>query len=72
MSLVLLRRLMSEKWDELWPAWGKDIQEQVCEQVLKLAGSEQNASLRKRLADVIAEIARGTIGMFSVRESKKL
>lgn len=61
MCLVLLRRILSSTWDELWPAWSKETQEQFCEQLLKSASEEENAMLRKRLADVIAEVARSTI-----------
>lgn len=66
MCLVLLRRILSSNWDDLWPAWGKETQEQFCEQLLKSASEEQSAMLRKRLADVIAEVARSTIGMLHI------
>lgn len=57
-----MRRILSNKWDELWPAWSEENQQQFCEQLLKSATEEQNAVLRKRLTDVIAEVARSTIG----------
>ncbi|VDO18297.1 unnamed protein product, partial [Brugia timori] len=65
LCLVLMRRILSNRWDELWPAWSKENQQQFCEQLLKSATEEQNAVLRKRLTDVIAEVARSTIGIFS-------
>lgn len=57
-----MRRILSNHWDELWPAWSVENQRQFCEQLLKAATEEQNAVLRKRLTDVIAEVARSTIG----------
>uniref|UniRef100_A0A914ZIN3 Importin N-terminal domain-containing protein n=9 Tax=Parascaris univalens TaxID=6257 RepID=A0A914ZIN3_PARUN len=69
MCLVLLRRILSSNWDDLWPAWGKETQEQFCEQLLKSASEEQSAMLRKRLADVIAEVARSTIDTESGRQT---
>lgn len=69
MCLVLLRRLMASEWDDLWPAWGKENQEPFCEQLLKCASEEQNPLLRKRLADVIAEVARCTIDADTGRQT---
>lgn len=69
MCMVLLRRVLANDWDELWPAWGKENQEQFCEQLLKSASEEQHSLLRKRLADVIAEVARSTIDANSGRQT---
>jgi hypothetical protein len=54
---------MSNDWSELWPIWGKGVQVEFCEQILKATGEETESILRKRLTDVIAEVARNTIGM---------
>ncbi|VDN92315.1 unnamed protein product [Brugia pahangi] len=69
LCLVLMRRILSNRWDELWPAWSKENQQQFCEQLLKSATEEQNAVLRKRLTDVIAEVARSTIETETGRQS---
>ncbi|VDN02262.1 unnamed protein product [Thelazia callipaeda] len=61
LSLVLMRRLLYNKWSELSSAWSKENREQFCDQLLKLATEEQNHVLRKRVIDVIAELARSTI-----------
>uniref|UniRef100_A0A914UJU1 TOG domain-containing protein n=1 Tax=Plectus sambesii TaxID=2011161 RepID=A0A914UJU1_9BILA len=61
MCLVLLRRLLTQEWENLWREWGKEVQDQFCDQLLKCGAQEPTALLRKRLADVIAEVARNTI-----------
>lgn len=63
MCLILLRRLLSKDWDEVWPIWGEENQKGFCEQLLKLATEETHSVLRKRLCDVIAEVARASIGI---------
>lgn len=62
LCLVLMRRILSNQWDDVWPVWSVENQQQFCEQILKSATEEQNVVLRKRLTDVIAEVARSTIG----------
>lgn len=62
MCLVLLRRLLTQEWENLWKEWGKEVQDQFCDQLLKCGAQEPTPLLRKRLADVIAEVARNTIG----------
>ncbi|VDK72111.1 unnamed protein product [Litomosoides sigmodontis] len=69
LCLVLMRRILSNQWDELWPAWSVENQRQFCEQLLKSATEEQNAVLRKRLTDVIAEVARSTIDSETGRQT---
>lgn len=60
--MVLLRRALSSHWDEIWGAWDEETREQFCNQLLKSAAEEKTPLLRKRLADVIAEVARYTLG----------
>ncbi|VDN60043.1 unnamed protein product [Dracunculus medinensis] len=68
MCLILLRRLLSKDWDEVWPIWGEENQKGFCEQLLKLATEETHSVLRKRLCDVIAEVARASIDNESGRQ----
>ncbi|VDN39961.1 unnamed protein product [Gongylonema pulchrum] len=69
LCLVLLRRIIASKWDELWPSWTKENQQQFCEQILKSTTEEQTAVLRKRLTDVIAEVARCTLDSETGRQN---
>ncbi|KAI1730971.1 HEAT-like repeat domain-containing protein [Ditylenchus destructor] len=61
MSLVLLRRILSSSYDEFWGAVGKENKEQFHTQVLKSVGTETEPILKKRLTDILAELARNTI-----------
>lgn len=61
MSLVLLRRILSNEFEEFWQAVGTGQQAQFYEQLLKCTTEERDGGLRKKLGDVVAEIARNTI-----------
>lgn len=64
LSLVLLRRLLSNDWQELWPNWPVETQTTFCNEVLLCTQNELNEALRKRFCDLVAEVARNTIGRF--------
>lgn len=61
MALILLRRIISTSYDDFWPAVGKEVQEQFYQQVLERATNEQEVVLKKRLTDLLSELARNTI-----------
>jgi len=61
LALVLLRRLLSNDWQELWPNWSAETQTTFCNEVLLATQNEPNEALRKRFCDLIAEVARNTI-----------
>uniref|UniRef100_A0A1I7YJ02 Importin-5 n=1 Tax=Steinernema glaseri TaxID=37863 RepID=A0A1I7YJ02_9BILA len=61
MCLVLLRRILSSEFEDLWKAWGQATADQFCAQILEASMKETSAVMRKRLADVVAEVARSTI-----------
>ncbi|MFH4978712.1 hypothetical protein AB6A40_005421 [Gnathostoma spinigerum] len=69
MCLVLLRRIVASKWEDLCSSWNKETQQQFYDQLLKCAADESNTTLRKRLADIIAEVARCTIDEQSGRQT---
>uniref|UniRef100_A0A0N5AHD8 Importin N-terminal domain-containing protein n=1 Tax=Syphacia muris TaxID=451379 RepID=A0A0N5AHD8_9BILA len=69
LCMVLLRRALSSYWEEIWVAWDEKTREQFCNQLLKSAAEEQDSLLRKRLADVIAEVARYTVDENSGRQT---
>uniref|UniRef100_A0A915D2E4 TOG domain-containing protein n=1 Tax=Ditylenchus dipsaci TaxID=166011 RepID=A0A915D2E4_9BILA len=61
LALVLLRRIFSSSYEEFWTEVGADSKEQFHSQVLKCMGTETEPILKKRLTDVLAEMARNTI-----------
>ncbi|VDP50125.1 unnamed protein product [Heligmosomoides polygyrus] len=60
MCLVLLRRLLSSNWDELWHDLG-DQQKSFTDQLINTVMAEADARLRRKLLSVIAEVARNTV-----------
>lgn len=60
MALVLLRRLVADKMDDIVAAIPSEFN-QMKDQLIQSTGNEQTASIRKRLTDVISDIARQTI-----------
>ncbi|WKY14632.1 hypothetical protein Q1695_000287 [Nippostrongylus brasiliensis] len=60
MSLVLLRRLLSTDWDQLWEDLGTE-KKTFTDQLVNTVMAETDARLRKKLLAVIAEVARNTI-----------
>lgn len=71
MALVLLRRLLSNEWEELWKSWTPEDQNLFKNELLVACQGEQNETLRKRFCDLIAEVARNHLGTvtFSVSTS---
>lgn len=63
MCLVLLRRIFANNWEELISAVGQHLNA-VKEQLLKFSVEEEDLSLRKKLTDVVAEVARNEIGFY--------
>ncbi|TKR81890.1 hypothetical protein L596_015690 [Steinernema carpocapsae] len=61
MCLVYLRRIISSEYEELWQQWGTQESEAFCIKIIESSMHEKQPVLRKRLADVVAEIARNTI-----------
>lgn len=62
MALVLLRRLLSNEWEELWKSWAPEVQSGFRNELLAVCQIETNETLRKRLCDLIAEVARNHLG----------
>uniref|UniRef100_A0A7E4VVA8 TOG domain-containing protein n=1 Tax=Panagrellus redivivus TaxID=6233 RepID=A0A7E4VVA8_PANRE len=60
MSLVLLRRLIADKYDDIIAVVPTEFAS-IKEQLIQSIGTEQTASVRKRMTDVISDIARQTI-----------
>ncbi|KAK6059143.1 hypothetical protein COOONC_03231 [Cooperia oncophora] len=60
MCLVLLRRLLSSKWDQLWHDLGPQ-QKSFTDQLINTVMAESDSRLRKKLLAVVAEVARNTV-----------
>ncbi|KAF0306609.1 Importin-5 [Amphibalanus amphitrite] len=58
MSAVLLRRLLFAKWEEFYPNLPVEAQTQLKEQLLSAILQEQSESIRKKMCEVAAEMAR--------------
>ncbi|KAG7467002.1 hypothetical protein MATL_G00148650 [Megalops atlanticus] len=61
MAAVLLRRLLSSSFDEVYPGVPPDLQTAIKTELLVGIQSEASPSLRKKVCDVAAELARNLI-----------
>ena len=62
LAAVLLRRLFTTMTDDTWSTIPEPIQTTVKEQLLIIVQQEQLPMLRKKICDVIAELARNMLG----------
>ena len=63
MAAVLLRRLLSSAFDEVYPALPPDVQTAIKSELLMIIQMETQSSMRKKICDIAAELARNLIGM---------
>ncbi|XP_014663943.1 PREDICTED: importin-5-like [Priapulus caudatus] len=61
MAALLLRRLIIGSFDEFYPTLAPEIQAGMKEQLLLAVHEEQNDVVRKKVCDVVAELARSFI-----------
>ncbi|ESP04937.1 hypothetical protein LOTGIDRAFT_184912 [Lottia gigantea] len=62
MSCVLLRRLFSNEFSEVWPKLTPEIQNSIKQQLIVAINEETGPPVRKKICDVVAELARNLIG----------
>jgi hypothetical protein len=62
MAAVLLRRLYTSSFEEFWPQFSPDVQNSIKEEMLRCVQQETNASLRKKVCECTAELARNMLG----------
>lgn len=62
LSVVLLRRLYTNDFDEIWEKLPAEHQSAVKGQMLTCVREEKDRSIRKKLCDATAELARNQIG----------
>lgn len=61
MSAVLLRRLFSNEFQDFYPKLPAEQQTQLKEQIIQIVQQEQSDSMRRKICEVIAEVARNLI-----------
>lgn len=62
LAVVLLRRLFTGDFDELWEKLPVAHQAATKQQLLTLIKDEKETSLKKKICDATAELARNLIG----------
>uniref|UniRef100_A0A8B9QS90 Importin-5 n=3 Tax=Aves TaxID=8782 RepID=A0A8B9QS90_APTOW len=61
MAAVLLRRLLSSAFEEVYPALSPDDQTSIKSGLLLIIQLETQSSMRKKICDIVAELARNLI-----------
>lgn len=64
MAAVLLRRLLSSAFDEVYPTLPADVQTAIKSELLMIIQMETQSSMRKKICDIAAELARNLIGIY--------
>lgn len=63
MAAVLLRRLFSSSFEEIYPGLTVEMQTAVKTELLNGIQADGSSSIRRKVCDVAAELARNLIGM---------
>jgi len=71
LSLVLLRRLISTSIEEHWNSLSEDKKSALKQELLVAVQHESDSNIRKKISDVIAELARFLIGKNDFRRYNK-
>ncbi len=61
LAAVMLRRTISSDWEEFFPKLPPEAQTQFKSDLLVMLQQEPNKNVRKKVADLVAEVARGLI-----------
>ncbi|CAH2223637.1 importin-5 [Pelobates cultripes] len=61
MAAVLLRRLLSSSFEEVYPSLPADVQNAIRSELLLVIQLETQSSMRKKICDIVAELARNLI-----------
>lgn len=61
MSAVLLRRLFANEFQDFYPKLPAEAQTQLKEQIILVVQQEQSDSMRRKICEIIAEVARNLI-----------
>lgn len=69
MAAVLLRRLLSSSFEEIYPGLTISLQAAIKAELVTIIQTENTPSIRKKVCDVAAELSRNLVGM--IREVLK-
>ncbi|KAG8586378.1 hypothetical protein GDO81_005362 [Engystomops pustulosus] len=61
MAAVLLRRLLSSSFEEVYPSLPSDVQNAIKTELLVVIQLEAQSNMRKKICDIVAELARNLI-----------
>ncbi|KAM9319984.1 importin-5 [Gastrophryne carolinensis] len=61
MAAVLLRRLLSSAFEEVYPSLSTDVQNAIKSELLLAIQLEPQTSMKKKISDIVAELARNLI-----------
>ncbi|KAM4795071.1 importin-5 [Rhinophrynus dorsalis] len=61
MAAVLLRRLLSASFEEVYPSLPTEVQNAIKSELLLVIQLEAQSSMRKKICDIVAELARNLI-----------
>lgn len=62
MAAVLLRRLLSSSFEEVYPSLAIDMQTAIKTELLAGIQAECTSNIRKKVCDIAAELSRNLIG----------
>lgn len=65
MAAVLLRRLLSSSFEEVYPSLTIDMQTAIKTELLTGIQSDGCSNIRKKVCDIAAELSRNLIGQFA-------
>lgn len=65
MAAVLLRRLLSASFEEVYPTLPSEVQTAIKSELLVIIQLETQSSMRRKICDIVAELARNLIGIKS-------
>lgn len=66
MACILLRRMFSATFEEIWPQLPADMQNGLKQELMLSVREETVQTIRKKTCDAIAELARNLLGRISV------
>lgn len=63
MAAVLLRRLLSSSFEEIYPGLTVSLQSAIKTELVTIIQTENAPTIRKKVCDVAAELSRNLVGM---------
>lgn len=70
MAAVLLRRLLSSSFEEIYPGLTISLQAAIKTELVTIIQTENAPNIRKKVCDVAAELSRNLVGMIRCLEKR--